>query len=102
MASTQSIEVVLFRLKEGVSKQDFLAYASATQDSLSHLDGFIKRQLSETAEGLWVDMVWWESYEKAMGGQESMMQVPAFMPFVESIDDKTIQVHHFTPQFSKA
>lgn len=97
MPQAKVIEVVLFELKEGVSPEEFIASATATEEKVRQYSGFIKRQLSQGENGHWVDLVWWESLEEAHHAAENIMKDTSCAPFMQAINPDTIQMLHLNP-----
>ena len=58
-------EVVLFRLKEGVSETDFLREAGVAQAWVETQEGYLSRELLKTPDGQWLDTVRWTALEPA-------------------------------------
>lgn len=74
------IEVVVLKLKEGVSDETFLQAAEALNPDLKNMPGFLKRELGKDAGGSWVDILHWNSmdeFQKAMG---AMSNKPSMAP----------------------
>jgi hypothetical protein len=88
------LEVVTFRLAEGVSDAAFLAAAEATAAPLRRQPGFVARSLTRRADGGWTDLVTWTSLSAATAGAEAMMADPAFGPFVALIDPASVEMRH--------
>lgn len=94
------VEVVLFRLNDGVTEAQFLEAAQPTFDLLQSTDGYINRQLTINDEGLWVDVVNWANMEAAMKAAESIMQSDIGIAFGSLIDVESMQMHHLQPKLT--
>ncbi len=92
-----AIEIGIFRLKDGVSREEFLKVAAQTQPVIEAFAGYISRELSEGENGEWVDLVHWESMEQAHAAGETAMQDPALAPLFQAIDPQSVQMRHVTP-----
>lgn len=88
------LEAVHFRLKDGVKPEDFIQHASAVQQRLEHYAGFLHRKLYQNADGQWLDLVWWASYEQAIQGAEQLMQEAIAQNFLSDIDMSNLQMNH--------
>lgn len=97
MKAANTVEVVVFKLNEGVSREQFLKDAAITQTKVEQFEGYIDRQLLEGEEGQWTDIVWWESKEAAFSAAELIMQDEACMPFMQAINSDTMQMMHLHP-----
>ena len=62
---SDTIELVRFRLQTGKTSADWLKANEKINDWIKVQPGFRFRSLSETDDGEWIDMVYWESLEAA-------------------------------------
>jgi len=80
--------IISFRLKEGVSADDFLAASDKIQENyISKCKGFITRQLM-TIDGLWTDWVIWETLpdaENSMRKSEENDSAKAFTALIDEV-----------------
>ncbi len=91
---THVMEIVSFRLKDGVDVEDFRIAASAI-DRLLHDRGTASaRTLVVDEDGLWTDIVEWTSMEEAKSAAEELVQDPLFLPLGAMIDGDTVQMRH--------
>lgn len=88
------VELVLFRLNAGVADASFLEAADATAGALHKLGGFIRRELLKSADGQWVDLVYWNSMAEAQHAADAIMHLPACRPFLGMIDESSITMLH--------
>jgi hypothetical protein len=95
-----TVEIVLFRLKEGVSAEQFIAAAKPTFDILPTFEGYIDRELTVTQDGTWIDIVHWRDIAAALQAAEVFMANPLAQTFGELIDEKTMVMHHAQPQIT--
>jgi len=93
----KTVEVVVFKLNDGVSREQFLSDAAITQTKIEEFDGYLDRQLLEGDDGQWTDIVWWESKESAFAAAEMIMQDESCMPFMQAINPETMQMMHLHP-----
>ena len=89
------LELVVFKLDEGVSREQFLGTNDAVSSWISTQPGFISRELSYDAEGdRWVDILWWESMEEAGAAAELAMSSESCAPMFALIDmESTLMLH---------
>ena len=77
--------IISFKLKEGVSVEDFLSVSDEVQEKyLSKCKGFISRQLM-IIDGIWTDWVIWETLpdaENAMMKSEENETAQKFFPLI--------------------
>lgn len=62
---SDTIELVRFRLQQGKTSTDWLKANEKINDWIKQQPGFRFRSLSETDDGEWIDMVYWENLESA-------------------------------------
>lgn len=96
--TTGMVEITTFKLNQGVTAKDFEQSARAMQkDFLEKQNGFIKRTLTVSEDGIWTDVVFWEdqlSAEKTMKLAETSELV---LPFMEKIDFNSVKMSLTTP-----
>jgi len=80
--------ILSFKLKDGVSAEDFLAASDKIQeDYLSKCKGFICRQLMKI-DGIWTDWIIWDTLpdaENSMGKSEENESAKAFTSMIEEV-----------------
>ncbi len=91
------IEIVHFRLAEGVNREDFIAAAVNTMPALCATDGFIGRILSESNDGWWTDHVRWTNSEAAQAAMAGAMDHEALVPFITSINPDNMVLSYQAP-----
>jgi hypothetical protein len=67
---SDTIELVRFRLKKDKTAADWLKANEKINDWIKVQPGFRFRSLSETDDGEWIDMVYWESLDAAKASGE--------------------------------
>jgi hypothetical protein len=82
---SDTIELVRFRLKQDKTAADWLKANEKINDWIKVQPGFRFRSLSETDDGEWIDMVYWESLEaaKASGAKFGDEVGPACEPLID-------------------
>lgn len=91
------IEIVQFRLADGVDRSEFIAAAASTMPELCTMDGFIGRVLSEGEDGWWTDHVKWTNAESAEAVMAASMENEALLPFIMSVDPNTMALTYQRP-----
>jgi hypothetical protein len=96
------LELVVYNLHEGVSREQFLATNHAVSSWISQQPGFISRELVYDAEGdRWVDVIWWETLEQAQAASERSMTSESCSPMFALIDLESALVLHGTPSITR-
>lgn len=98
MTEQPIVEVVLFRVKDGIRDAEFLREAGVVQAWIEQQPGFISRELMKTPEKQWLDTVRWTSLELAHEAADKIMNDDHCKPFMTMIDESAIQMWHFEPQ----
>lgn len=92
------LELVVFKLNEGVSRDQFLGTNDAVSAWISKQPGFISRDLSYDAEGdRWIDVLWWDSMETAGAAAQLAMSSKSCAPMFALIDMKSALMLHGEP-----
>ena len=88
-------EIAQFKLVAGTSDEDFLQEAEAVQKNfLEKQSGYINRELLKDKDGLWMDILHWNSMEEAQKAAEVMMSDPATQGFMQKIDPSSVKMLH--------
>lgn len=87
-------ETVLFRLNGGVSETDFLAAAQTVMTFVEAQPGFIRRRLSCTEDGTWIDTIEWASMTDAKRAAAAIGKADAATPFLTAIDGPSVRLMH--------
>ncbi|KAA3607176.1 MAG: hypothetical protein DWQ01_15865 [Planctomycetota bacterium] len=90
------LELVLFRTKEGIDRASFERHAEASQQGIADLPGFESRQLWQSPEGTWLDLVRWKDLQSARKAAEIVMTLECCQAFFAGIDPESIQMLHFS------
>jgi len=67
---SDTIELVRFRLQPGKTSAEWLKANEKINDWMKSQPGFRFRSLSETDDGEWLDVVYWENLETAKAADE--------------------------------
>jgi len=67
---SDTIELVRFRLQQGKTSADWLKANEKINGFMKAQPGFRFRSLSETDDGEWLDLVYWESLQAANAASE--------------------------------
>jgi hypothetical protein len=95
------LELVVFKLKDGVTSEQLLATNDAVSIWAQRQRGFISRELSHDVEGgRWIDIVWWQSIEAAQAAAEAAMSSASCAPMFALIDMESALMLHAEPAIS--
>jgi hypothetical protein len=89
------LELVVFKLRDGVSRDRFLGTVDPVSDWIGRQPGFVSRELSYDADGdRWIDVVRWETMRDAKAAAELAMSSESCAPMFSLIDmDSTLMLH---------
>lgn len=91
----EAIEVVKFRLAAGVTQGDLESASRAAGEVLSTFDGFISRDLGQSEDGTFIDVVRWRDMGCAQAAADNAMKSPVCGSFFQLIDASSIDMSHF-------
>lgn len=88
------IEIAVFKLEDGVSKEAFLEAAKPSADFVKARPGFIARRLSCAEDGTWTEHIEWASMEDARSAAAAFGTSEAVKPFRDCIDGSSVRLTH--------
>ena len=94
---TRTVEVALFRLRDGASEAAFLAASDALQAALAGCAGYLGRRLLRGEGGQWIDQVEWASREAALAAAATIVDLPGAATFMGFLDPASVRLLHLTP-----
>ena len=90
-----TIEYVTFQAKDGVAV-DAMASAAAggaiNANLTAHYDGFVDRHVSLQDDGVWVEVVYWESQDAAKAALEKFLTDPVNTAFLDLVNVDTVAI----------
>lgn len=92
--NTSVIELVSYKLKAGVSKEQLAATHTQVNAFLKEQPGFMYRSLSEDDSGLLYDIVYWQNMDSAKAAGEAFMAHPAGQSLFVVTDENSITMRH--------
>src|SRR5687767_7714325 len=89
------LELVVFKLADGVSREQFLGTVDGVSSWISRQPGFVSRELVHDPDGdRWIDVVWWRSMADAKAAAELAMSSESCAPMFGLIDmESTLMLH---------
>jgi len=90
---TEALEIVTFRLKPG-SEPGFIAGNGLLGDWLARQPGFLSRCLARQDDGVWVDLVRWQSREQALAAAGRIMAEIGDCDAMRAIDPASVDMKH--------
>lgn len=89
-----TVELVRFSLVNGSTKSDFLVSNREVEAWVTQQPGFISRQLCLSEEGIWSDIVLWDSKENAKLAADLCMTQLGDSDFMRMIDFSSVLMSH--------
>ena len=87
-------ELVLFKLKPGIDQEAVQAAATQMMPWLRQQPGFLRRELSASDTGQWVDIVHWTDLGSAQQAATVVMSAPEAHTFMTLLDEEQITMVH--------
>lgn len=88
------VEIVIFSSIDGVSDKEIQRTALNVTLILRKMVGFKDRSFSKSANGRWVDVVQWQSFDSANAAAQEIMKSGAAAPFFALINEKDISIKY--------
>ena len=90
----RTIESVVFRLEEGISKEHFLETVAGSTEFVRSQPGFVSRRLSCSDDGTWIEHIEWETLDHARSAAAAIWQAEVVQPFLKCISGPSITLRH--------
>ena len=88
------IETVLFKLEDGVTKEEFIAAAEKMRPFVEAQSGFVHRRLSCTEDGTWIKHIEWTSMEDAKKAAANLGSSELTRDFGKAIHGPSVRMMH--------
>lgn len=94
-AGDRTLELVVFKLKEGTTPQEFLATDEAASKWMRQQPGFLSHELSYAADtDQWIEVAWWESLDAAKTAADAAISSASCAPMFALIDMESALMLH--------
>jgi len=92
------LELVVFKLKEGATREAFLGTVDAVSAWAQTQPGFVSRDLCySAADDRWVEIVWWDTLQDAEAAADAAMSSASCAPMFRLIDMESMLFLHGQP-----
>ncbi|SHH80227.1 antibiotic biosynthesis monooxygenase family protein [Cognatishimia maritima] len=88
------VETVTFKLVEGADSDAFVIAANAMTNWIETQPGFIRRRLSCTEDGTWIEHIEWADMEAALGAAKGIGTESGNAEFLKAIDGSSVAMSH--------
>ena len=93
------LELVRFKTKPDLAKQEFLSAAEQASEFLRGQSGFVKRRIYHVQANEWLDAVTWENLQAAQSAAASFQQDARCQDFMRCIDE-VLSFEHLTEEYT--
>ncbi len=98
MEAGKVLELVVYKLNDGVTRDQFLGTNPPIAEWIAQQPGFVSRDLAYDADGdRWVDVIWWETMENAGAAAKLALSSESCTPMFALIDMDSILMLHGVP-----
>ena len=95
MGKVKIVELVLFKLNEGVSLEEGKKSMKALSAFVQTQPGFVSRKTSVSKDGHFLDLVFWTDLALAQQASEKAMQNEDLLKHFSVINQETMTFDHF-------
>jgi hypothetical protein len=93
---TKTIEIVNFRLADGVTEEEFVAETkSMERNFLGKLHGFLDRDTGRSPAGDWIVVLHWDAAEDAEASMAKFVAAEGTKSFTSKIDMSTFRMTRY-------
>ncbi|TGP23397.1 MULTISPECIES: hypothetical protein [unclassified Mesorhizobium] len=97
---TETLEIVSFRLKPEAAG-DFVAQNGVVTGWLARQPGFLSRHLGTREDGSWIDVVRWQSLERAQSAAQRIMAEIGDCEAMRAIEPASVAMSHAAVALSR-
>ena len=91
-----ALEIVTFKIKDGVNLPDFLTASAELEEGFAKKqEGYLSRIFARGEDNEWVDVIRWRTMADAEAAAKAAMQSPACAPMFGMIDEASVKMMHF-------
>ena len=87
-------EIVVYRLKPDLNRDQFMEISTRATDWLRQRPGYLGRQLLEDDNGSWVDLVRWATMNDALAAAGAFMESPEAAAFMNAVEPESVIMLH--------
>ncbi|SFD67314.1 hypothetical protein [Pseudoalteromonas denitrificans] len=92
---SQVVEIVQFKLNEGITEQDFMSSNDEFEKFLYQQSGMLYRSLCKSStNGTYTDIVYWQTMEQAKTAQQAFFDSEFCKQFMICIDKESVIMDH--------
>ena len=95
LSKAGTIEYVTFQAKDGVTVEQMAEVAAGGKINANMhetYDGFVDRHVALQADGVWIEVVYWESEEAGRAALDKFVKDPVNKPFLDLVNADTVTI----------
>jgi hypothetical protein len=95
LSKAGTIEYVTFKAKDGVTVEQMSEAAAGGKINANmhdSYDGFVDRYVALQADGVWIEVVYWESEELGRAALDKFVNDPVNKPFLDLVDADSVSI----------
>ena len=82
-----TLELAQYKIKDGVDEESLLKASEGIMEDVRKASGFVCRDLVKGTNGLWIDVVYWNSLSEAQDFAKKFMEHPSCLKYIQMIDE---------------
>jgi hypothetical protein len=87
-------EIVLFQLRPGVDREQYLAATTQASAWLQDQPGFLSREILEDESGQWLEILRWATTEDALAAARAIEEAEYVTAIMDAVVPETIRMLH--------
>lgn len=87
-------EIVLFQLRPGVGREQYLAATTKASDWLQAQPGFLGREILEDESGQWLEILRWATTEDALAAARASEEADFVAAIMDAVVPETVRMLH--------
>jgi hypothetical protein len=87
-------EIVLFQLRPGVDREQYLAATGKASDWLQAQPGFLSREILEDESGQWLEVLRWATTEDALAAARAIEEADYVAAIMDAVVPETVRMLH--------
>jgi quinol monooxygenase YgiN len=87
-------EMVLYRLKPHVAREQFLEVTARAAAWLRNQPGYIEWEHLEDEGGQQIDLLLWASLDEALAAGQAFIKTPQATAFMELVEEESVRMMH--------
>ncbi len=92
---TNVVEVVFFEANPEYSQKEIKTALESLNEIVKMYYGFIERTTASTADGKYIDIVYWIDMKSAKAAAEEVMKDQQALKIFEVVKQESLQMYHF-------